>query len=894
MALSPGDRLGVYEVTAEIGAGGMGIVYRARDTKLGRDVALKVLPDLFADDPERLARFQREAKVLASLNHPNIASIYGLEESAGVRALVLELVEGPTLAERIAQGAIPIDEALPIAKQIADALEAAHEAGVIHRDLKPANVKVKDDGMVKVLDFGLAKALGPESGGDPSQSPTMTSAATRMGVIMGTAAYMSPEQARGKPVDKRADVWAYGAVLFEMLTGQRPFQGRDASEMLAAVMMKEPEWPALPANIPAPLSRLLRRCLEKDPKDRLRDIGDARVEVREAGGVPPTTDAPTAPVTQLARWRQVLPWALGALIVGSLLTGLAVWSVMRPAPSRLVRFTMSPDGNRALTIAAASSDVAISPDGEHIAYFTGGTSVGGAELLHVRSLDQLTSATLAAGSGPFNAFFSPDSEWVGFYDQPGPTLKRVSVMGGPTRTICELPTNLRGASWGADDTIIFGTVDNGLWRVAAVGGEPQPLTMPDQERGEVDHRWPEILPGGEAVVFTITGASVEESQIAVLSLDTLEQKVIIRGGSYPRYAPTGHLVYGIQGNLWAVRFDLDRLETLGDPVPVQEGVLTKGSGAVTFGFSETGSLIYVPQDAGSARTLVWVDRQGRESPLAITPRAYNWPRISPDGQKVIVDVGEDNADLWLYDLETLVEEKFTFDPGSDRWPIWSMDGSEIVFSSNRGGGAENLYVKAAGGGGRVERLTESPLVQAAYDWAADGDTLVFAEVELSPVQLDTSTLRVRGSSPPQKLLSTEAWEWLPAVSPDGRWLAYESRESGSAEVYVRPFPNVSSGQWLISAGGGTEPLWGPDGRELFYRSPEGVMLVQVEAEDTFARGTPRRMFPKRYYTGVGTGWDISPDGERFLMIDADAVAEDLQIHVVLNWFEELKQRVPVN
>ena len=587
MPLQPGTTLGPYSVTAKIGEGGMGEVYRARDTKLDRDVALKVLPEAFTQDPDRLARFEREAKVLASLNHPNIAAIYGLEEAGDTRALVLELVEGPTLADRIKQGPIPLDEALPIAKQIAEALEAAHEQGVIHRDLKPANIKVKENGMVKVLDFGLAKAFQPDAS-DPSlsQSPTisLTAAATQMGMVIGTAAYMAPEQAKGKVIDKRADVWAFGAVLFEMLTGKKLFEAGDVSEMLASVLVKDPDISSIGGHVPDHVRSVVRQCLIKDPKERLRDIGDVRLAMK---GVFETTVSAAAEPTvtpQLQVWQRPVV-VVGLVAVTVLITALAASIMMRPAPPRQISFAISPDEAVPLNVALRSTDVAISPTGTHIAYLTGG-GVNGGEQLHIRPLAQLTSETLVTTGSLNSPFFSPDGTSVGFYDfrpTDASVLQRVSVRGGPTSTICALPASLFGASWGTDGTIVFGTGDpsDGLWRVAAVGGEPVLLTTPNSEQGEVNHAWPEMLPGGHAVLFTIVANPIDESQIAVLSLDTGEQKVLVRGGSFPRYAPTGHLLYGVQGNLWAVGFDPDRLETRGDPVPVLEGVLMKDEGGAS-------------------------------------------------------------------------------------------------------------------------------------------------------------------------------------------------------------------------------------------------------------------------------------------------------------------------
>ena len=545
MALDVGSRLGHYDVTALIGAGGMGEVYQATDTKLNRQVALKILPEAFAEDPDRLARFQREAQVLASLNHPNIAQIHGIEEAEGTRALVLELVEGPTLADRIAQGPIQLEDALPIAKQIAAALEAAHEAGVIHRDLKPANIKVREDGAVKVLDFGLAKATEVAAGDDPSESPTTMAAATQMGMIMGTAAYMSPEQARGRPVDKRSDIWLFGIVLYEMLAGAKPFPGDDVSLTLARVLEREVDWSALPGDLPVRIHQTLRVCLQKDPEQRVRDIAAVRLTMDGAfeTAIPQPREAVAAP--RDVGWRWAMPWVAG-LVAGSLVTGAIVWRATRPAAPRVVRFAVSSSGTELLSISPSSRDLAISSDGRLIAYFS---RSGTADRLLLRSLDQLTSTALVADGLPRSAFFSPDDEWVGFFDQTSSELKRVSVRGGPALTISDTPGFLRGASWGSDDTIIFATLasDSGLWRVRAGGGTIEQLTTPDAVGGELDHLWPEILPGGEAVLFTITADPVEDSQIGVLSLDSLEKKVIVRGGFNPSYSPTGHLVYGIGG-----------------------------------------------------------------------------------------------------------------------------------------------------------------------------------------------------------------------------------------------------------------------------------------------------------------------------------------------------------
>ena len=903
MSLTAGTQLGPYQVVGLIGQGGMGEVYRARDTKLGRDVALKVLPDLFADDPERLARFQREARVLASLNHPNIASIYGLEESEGVRALVLELVEGPTLAERIAQGAIPVEEALTIAKQIADALEAAHEAGVIHRDLKPANVKVKDDGVVKVLDFGLAKALEADAGSDPSESPTLTAAATRMGVIMGTAAYMSPEQAKGKVVDKRADVWAFGCVLYEVLTGRRVFEGGDISEVLAGVIKTEPNWDALPADMTPALRTYLRRCLQKDPRQRVRDIGDVRLAMD--GAFETTVSVPTteAVAPQPARWRQAPPWVAG-IVVGGTITGVAVWSLTRleaipPAPT--MRFDLTAPA-QPLALTTQQPDVTISPDGVYVVYPSG--AAFGESVLMVRPLGELTGRPLEATASPLavSPFISPDNDWVGFYDFDARTLRRVSMLGGPAIPIGELSGQgyLQGASWGADDTIIFGTNDpSGLWRIPVGGGEPEELTTPKAELGEVNHAWPEILPGGESVLFTIlpVGDAIETATIAVLNLATGEERLLIPGGSFPRYSPTGHIVYGIDGTLRAVPFDLDRLEVTGNPVPVLDGVITKGSGAANFGVSQDGSLVYLSgaASAGGLRTLTWVDREGREEPLGVEARLYADPAVSPDGTRVAVRVQDpDNTDIWIWSLAGQTLTRLTVDAAVDNAPLWTPDSARVVFRSIREGGG--LFSKAADGTGEVERLMESPNGPFAFSWAADG-RLVFAEGTSG--QFNIGMLTVEGEPNQELLLDSEFSERRPAVSPDGRWLAYESNESGQLEIYVRPFPNVDDGKWPISTDGGVEPQWSPDGEELFYLAPGNLMATQIETEPTFSWSTPERALSTSGYALPDSAhqYDISPDG-RFLMLKwATAETTDgeglPELIFVQNWFEDLKARVPV-
>ena len=808
-------------------------------------------------------------------------------------------MEGPTLADRIAQGPIPVDEALPIAKQIAEALEAAHEAGVIHRDLKPANIKVRDDGTVKVLDFGLAKALDTAPDGDPSQSPTLTAAATQMGVIMGTAAYMSPEQARGKVVDKRADVWAFGAVLFEMLTGRRAFDGEDVSVTLANVINQPPDWEALPSSLSPVLATYLRRCLTKEPKQRIPDIAAMRLAMEGAFETPVGASPTERIAPQPAGWREALPWVAG--IVLAVVSSLAVWSVTRPETPRVVRFTVAHDDAVPLTVTPLLPNITISPNGEQLAYLTGSVGVG-AEQLHVRPLAGWSSETLVADGQLDHPFFSADSQSVGFYDRNTSVLKRVAVRGGPASTICVLTEFLRGASWGVDDTIIFGTNGGGLWRVAAGGGEPEPLTMPDAEKGEVSHMFPEILPGGDSVLFVIAGRSLEESQIAVLSLDTLEQQVVIPGGAFPQYSPTGHLLYGVQGNLWAVGFDLNRMETVGDPVPVQEGVLTKGNGLALFSVSANGSLVYLTGELSSGeapRSLVWVDRLGNEEPVAADPQAYRSLQLSPDDQQVVTQVESGgDSNLEVYDLARDTPRRFTFGSGNNNYPFWTPDGDRILWQSFEFD--FNLVWKAADGTGQAERLTTSDNIHIPLSFSADGQTLVMTEIR-PDTGGNIGLLSMDGEHTIAWALESNSNEFHADVSPEGRWMAYTTDESGQMEVYVTAFPNVFETRVKISQDGGLTPQWGADGRELFFQTRDGtIMVVEIETEPTISRGTPVPVFDEPYWiAGVDfspRAFDISRDGQRLLVIkeDAttDATGEEPEIHVVLNWTEELTRLVP--
>ena len=901
MALTPGTRLGPYEVVALIGVGGMGEVYRAIDTNLKRAVAIKVLPTSVAADAERLARFQREAELLASLNHPHIAAIYGLEDADGVKALVLELVEGPTLADRIAQGPIPLDEAIPIARQIAEAVEAAHEQGIIHRDLKPANIKLRSDGTVKVLDFGLAKALDPAPASiDASQSPTITSPAmTRMGVIMGTAAYMSPEQARGKTVDKRSDIWAFGCVLYEMLTGRRAFEGEDISDTLANVLKIDPNWQALPAEVPAAIRALLRRCLDKDRRTRVADISTSLFVLDEAAGLRGAVEGPAevGPYVrgEVSRWRRVVP-AAGALIVGGAIVGGAVWWSMRTASPAVVRTTIATTESTALVTAGGVRDVAITPDGSRIVYH-------GTNQLLVRVLNQIEPDVLGGLGTPTNPFISPDGQWIGFAD--GQRLKKVAITGGPPGTIAPVDGVLRGATWGPDGTIVFATdaTVTGLQRVSAAGGEPAVLTKPDSERGDRDHLWPEFLPGGGAVLFTIYPAigGPDNAQVAVLDLKTGASKVLVRGGSHAHYVPTGHLVYGVAGTLRAVPFDLERLEPTGTPAPVLEGVWTTPLGAANFAVAANGSLVYV---AGLARpfsrnTIASVDRQGRVSPLpGVPPDLYRDVRVSPDGARLALAT---RTDVSTYEFARATLSRLTTDPAEDRSPLWTSDGQRIVFTSRRAGYLE-LFSRQADGTGADERLLSRAknLIDLHADgWSPDGSHVLFTEVSpASPInQCAIGETPIERSSDVRVLVKSDFCNQFSALSPNRLWMAYQSNV-GREEIYVERYPELGSKQ-QISTDGGVRPLWSRNGRELFFGGLDGrqMFVVPVQSGTTLVAGRPQVLFEAAMIAPAAGSrtYDLAPDGRFIVILRAEektgsGTAPGLIL--VQNWFEELKRLLP--
>jgi serine/threonine-protein kinase len=897
-----GQCIGAYQVSTLIGTGGMGQVYSARDTKLNRLVAIKVLLPAVANDPDRLARFSREAQLLASLNHPHIAQIHGFENAGGLHALVMELVEGPTLADRITQGAIPIEEALAMAKQIAEALGAAHEQGIIHRDLKPANIKVRPDGMVKVLDFGLAKALDSTSrdSADARHLPAPGVLATGVGVIVGTAAYMSPEQAKGRPLDTRADLWAFGAVLYEMLSGRTAFAGETVSDTIVAILEREPDWGALPAGVPLSVRTLIRRCLAKDRRHGIADISVAQFVLEDPASAAPITAAIAAPQSL---WRRMaLPSNLWLVGVATFVAA-AVWFATRApiSPPRVSRFLITPPNATALTVSELFRALALTPDGRRLVY----VGANGASLF-VRTLDQLDATSVPGFNAAFGPFVSPDGQWIGVFDgASAPALKKVAITGGPAVTLGRPDGPTRGASWGADGTIVFATshATTGLQRIAAAGGEPTILTRPNRAAGEADHIWPEILPGGEAVLFTITNMTdrLQQAQVAVLDLRTGTQTVLIRGGSDARYVSSGHLVYAAEGTLRAVAFDLARLAVVGTSVAVLPGVQTTATGAANVAVAADGTLVYIPggMATGPRSTLVWVDRQGQETPLPAPPRSYVYPRLSPNGTRLAFYIGDQELDIWLWDLSRPTLTRVSSDPGLENYPVWAPDGRQIFFSSERSGG-RNLFAQAADGTGGITRLTESPNTQYPTSLSPDGTRLVFTEIATATPAGDVLQLRLDGTRAVTPLVHTPFNERNGEVSPDGRWLAYDANDSGRFEIYVRPFPDVTKGVSQVSTDGGTRPLWARNSRELFYLAPTGALMrVGVVGGSTWAATAPTKLFEGRYGAAAfhfGRTYDVSPDGRRFLMIKehapGDASATPASMVVVLNWLEELKRLAP--
>jgi eukaryotic-like serine/threonine-protein kinase len=885
-----GSSLGPYQVVEKLGAGGMGEVYRARDTQLNRDVAIKVLPQLFAADADRLARLQREAQTLASLNHPNIAQIYGIERSGATRALVMELIEGADLSTLIARGPLDVATGLDIARQIADALEAAHERGIVHRDLKPANVKVRDDGVVKVLDFGLAKLADQDStpGFDPQDSPTFTSparlrqgcgeAGTEVGVVLGTAAYMAPEQAKGKPVDKRADVWAFGCVLFEMLTGHAPFAGETISDVIASILTAEPHWTRLPVETPASVRRLLRRCLEKDPKRRLRDIADARLELEAAGD---RSDSESHVVTEGRR----ISWTAAAVLVvaaAALGVGLA-WIFPRAGDTKEI-------GRQYVVPRAGFSEfalTAISPDGRTIAFVP--ARERGPFELYLQSMDSLEPRLVGTSAGTaLEPFFSPDSRWLAYFNDD--YLVKVPVAGGPPVNIMPSGSQRLTGAWGPDGSIVVasavigGSIQDGLARVLPDGRVDHFTTA---QQGEV-HLGPEFTAGGEFVLFSVVRG--QSSSIAAVPAAGGPHRVVIPDARSPRHSPTGHLLYQHPGSgeVFAVRFDAARAEARSDPVRIATAASVADSGA--YAISREGTLVYsAPTDTAPDQdaTLVRIDRAGVIAPLMEDRGAWAQPRFSPDGLAVLFRaIQVPDCHLWVLDLERGTRTRITTE-ADNHDPVWHPDGRRIHWTASASGSRKLVSTRIDSDGVPQAMLSEDTRRWRALSWSADGTRLLLT-LEHSDTERDIYVLSA-GTEEARPLLATRFNEDYATFSPDGRWFAYVSNESGRDEVYLRRYEG-EPGRIQISANGGTSPRWSRDGRELFYTEGPRMMVADVRLGDTATASRPRQLFEGPFDWERPDNWDVSADGRGFIMVlRQEGRIRQATLRVVVNWTGQLRR-----
>jgi serine/threonine protein kinase len=884
VALTTGSRIGPYEIKSPLGEGGMGVVYRAHDTKLGRDVAIKALPDAFASDADRLLRFQREAQVLASLNHPNIAQIYGLEESDKTRCIVMELVEGETLQKRLRRGPIPVDEALPMASQIAAALEAAHEKGIIHRDLKPANIKLTPDGKVKVLDFGLAKAFEPEHSPTLSNSPTLIGTSAQ-GVILGTAAYMSPEQARGKEADRSSDIWAFGCVLYEMLTGHAAFEGETIGEILAGVFKAEPDWKRLPTETPEAVRRLLRRCLQKDRSERLKSADAVRIEIKEALSAPPAVGPPDAKPTRNPR----LAWIVAALAILAFAV-LLIRDFNRSEPPEAYLQIVTPP-------TADATSMAVSPDGRKVVF--AGSNQGRTQLF-LRALDSVNAQPLPGTEGARYPFWSPNSRSIGFFapGRIGNVLKRIDVPGGPVQELTSAGAG-SGGTWNQDDVILFtrSPISTRILRVAAGGGPVVQVTQLDSPRA-ARHVFPYFLPDGRHFLFYALGGGPEVQGVYWGDLESKERVRLFYSDSAAVYSPSGYLLFIRQGTLFAQRFDAARRQPIGDPFSVAEQVAfdaPSNIGAISAG---AGVLAYRTGSFSSNRQLVWFDRSGKPLGDAAPPDGGSPlnPELSPDGSRVALSRNESgNSDIWVLELARHTRQRFTVDPAVDLGPVWSPNGDRIVFSSARKGSL-NLYLMSSSGAGSEDLLLESLLPKLANDWSRDGRFIIYRSL-VDPNQGDLWVLPLFGDHRPYPFVATPANEAYAQFSPDGRWVAYYSDKSGQYEIYVQPFPGPG-GELLVSNAGGTQPRWNRNGKELFYIAADGkLMSVSVQRTtdgQTFKLGTPVELFATHLVAVVPSAqrqqYAVSPDGQRFLMNVPVENASVSPITVVLNWRGALPAR----
>ena len=920
MPLASGTRLGPYEIVAAIGAGGMGEVYKARDTRLERAVAIKVLPETLAADPQFRERFDREARAISQLAHPHICTLYDVGDGAGTAFLVMEYLEGETLEQRLRKRALPLDEALQIAIQIADALSVAHRRGIVHRDLKPGNVMLTKSG-AKLLDFGLAKATGPDAtAAGLSMLPTTPANLTAQGAILGTFQYMAPEQLEGQEADTRSDIFAFGALLYELISGRKAFEGRSRASLIAAILEHEPPpLASLQPLTPSSLDHIVAKCLAKNPDDRWQSARDVTTELKWLASRPQapagSTALPAGVSTRTIRAPIVVSVAaaigLGAVasaVVMKRLSGASsrevVRSILTTLPAeRLLAFPTDETTNEGRP---SRTSIAWSPDGQSIVF---SASLGGRQQLYLRALNQLEATPIAGTEGASSPFFSPDGQWIGF--ATARALHKVAVSGGPPTTIGALADTMYGASWGDDGSIVYSLDRAGLWRVSAAGGTPERLTQPDTKRGELKHLLPQVLPGSRAVLFTVTHTPLpkwDDTEVVVQELATGSRRALIKSAADGRYAASGHVIYLQRGTMMAAPFDLGSLQITGEGISVVAGVMQSAnttneffdSGAGQFAISSVGSLLYVPGGIfpDPERMLVWVRRNGAEEPLPVPVRAYLGPRISPDGTRLTLWTQGDR-NVWVYDLERRSFTRVNVD-GRNVRAIWAPDGKRIAFSSTVGGPEENAYLISADSSGTADRLVTCECASHAASWTPDGRAIIGVEWNKTSYDIVVVDVGAKNKTP---LLHGKAEEQYPDLSPDGRWIAYVSNESGKSEVYVQPFPDLGS-RHQISTDGGTAPAWSRDGRELFYTTTETfggqatltrMMAVTVATAPTFVASTPRLLFEGRYgATGILRPYDVSVDGQRFLMVKQKerAPVSASQMVLVQNWLEELKARVP--
>ena len=892
-----GATLGGYRVSGKLGEGGMGEVWRATDEKLGREVALKVLPAAVASDPERLARFQREARVLASLNHPSIATLFGLETFDGRHVLVMELVEGEDLSERITRGPIPVAEAAPIVLQIAQALEAAHEKGIVHRDLKPANVKLRPDGTVKVLDFGLAKAWEEESAQNSlSFSPTITRHDTKAGVILGTAAYMAPEQAAGLAADRRADVWSFGVVFWEMLTGRKLFEGETVSHVLASVLKDTPDLAALPKDLPPVISGLVSSCLKKKPARRLQSIGDARVTLEDWIAQPdafaPAATPPPAAAPRRSGLRAVLPWAGAALAAGLALGGGVALTLRRPPEAAVVKASVpTPEDSTFYLNPESPGPVAVSPDGRRLAFSAQGAD--GKVRLFVRNLDSASAHPLPGTENAGYPFWSPDSRWLGFFVRPDRILRKIDVTGGPPVTLCAAP-NGKGASWSPSGTIVFAPDATGpLHRVPAAGGASQPITKVDAANHN-SHRHPRFLPDGKRFLFLARGVAPDRSAILVGSLDDAGTREVVRATSQAEYA-SGQLLFVRERVLVAQPFDASKAALTGEAVPLAEDLLVVSGAALSvFSTSTNGNLAYLTGKAEVSTTLEWRDREGKVVGTLGEPAVQRVAQLSPDGRLVAAQVNDlsiGTHDLWIYEVERGLRTRFTFDPGEDVFPTWAPDGKTLYFSSNTKG-TPAVYRKAVEGAGEVELVHSSEDSLQPTSVSPDGRLLLVNRSSASAAsRSDVMALPVEPAGALAPFRATEFAEAVGSFSPDGRWVAWASNESGEFEIYVTPFPGPGR-RWQVSPHGGVYPAWRRDGRELVWTQMDGMLSsAEVSADgDTFRVGPVKTLFRPSVPTPGGATVSLSPDGQRILVAPQAVQKAGSLLTLVLGWPRQLEPR----